>query len=86
LVGDRVFGFDDRGWGGHAEHKVISENRMVATIPPTITYEQADSRGTSASTRSPSGRTDAPRTTARALTAGSSSRIAVTAGVRSAGE
>lgn len=40
-IGDRVFGFDDRGWGGHAQHKVISENRMVATIPPAITYEQA---------------------------------------------
>jgi NADPH:quinone reductase-like Zn-dependent oxidoreductase len=40
-VGDRVFGFDDGGWGGHAEYKVISENRMLATIPPAITYEQA---------------------------------------------
>jgi NADPH:quinone reductase-like Zn-dependent oxidoreductase len=38
-VGDRVFGFDDGG--GHAEYKVISEVRMVATIPPAITYEQA---------------------------------------------
>jgi NADPH:quinone reductase-like Zn-dependent oxidoreductase len=40
-VGDRVFGFDDGGWGGHAEYKAVSEERMVATIPPAITYEQA---------------------------------------------
>ncbi len=40
-VGDRVFGFDDHGWGGHAEYKVISENRMIAAIPAAITYEQA---------------------------------------------
>lgn len=40
-VGDRVFGFDDGGWGGHAEYKVIPENRMIATIPPAISYEQA---------------------------------------------
>jgi NADPH:quinone reductase-like Zn-dependent oxidoreductase len=40
-VGDKVFGFDDHGWGGHAEYKVISERRMVATIPPGIGYEQA---------------------------------------------
>ncbi len=40
-VGDRVFGFDGGGWGGHAQYKVISESRMIATIPPAITYEQA---------------------------------------------
>jgi NADPH:quinone reductase-like Zn-dependent oxidoreductase len=40
-VGDRVFGFDDGGWGGHAEHKVVGTGRMVATIPPGLSYEQA---------------------------------------------
>ena len=40
-VGDRVFGYDDARWGGHAEYKVISEKRMVATIPPAISYEEA---------------------------------------------
>jgi NADPH:quinone reductase-like Zn-dependent oxidoreductase len=40
-VGDRVFGFDDRGWGGHAEYKAAAANRMVATMPAGLTYEQA---------------------------------------------
>lgn len=39
--GDRVFGFDDAGWGGHAEFKVIGEDRMVTTIPEGATFEQA---------------------------------------------
>ena len=40
-VGDRVFGFDDAGWGGHAEYKTVSARRMVATIPEGLGYEQA---------------------------------------------
>lgn len=40
-VGDRVFGFDDKRWGGHAEYKVIAQDAPVATIPPNVTYEQA---------------------------------------------
>jgi NADPH:quinone reductase-like Zn-dependent oxidoreductase len=40
-VGDRVFGFDDARWGGHAELKTVSERRMVATIPEGLSYEQA---------------------------------------------
>ena len=30
---------EPHAWGGHAEYKVISEKRMVATIPPAISYE-----------------------------------------------
>jgi NADPH:quinone reductase-like Zn-dependent oxidoreductase len=41
VVGDRVFGFDDAHWGGHAELKVIGQNRAVATIPDGIGWEQA---------------------------------------------
>jgi NADPH:quinone reductase-like Zn-dependent oxidoreductase len=40
-VGDRVFGFDDSGWGGHAEYKTVSERGMVTTIPEELSYEQA---------------------------------------------
>jgi NADPH:quinone reductase-like Zn-dependent oxidoreductase len=40
-VGERVFGFDDVGWGGHAEYKVIAQHGSVATIPDGISYEQA---------------------------------------------
>ena len=40
-AGDRVFGYDDRRWGGHAEFKTIGQGKSVATIPDGITYEQA---------------------------------------------
>jgi NADPH:quinone reductase-like Zn-dependent oxidoreductase len=40
-VGDRVFGFDDTHWGGHAEYKVIGQGKAVATVPDGVTYEQA---------------------------------------------
>lgn len=39
--GDRVFGFDDVGWGGHAQYKVIAQDRAIAAIPPGVSYEQA---------------------------------------------
>lgn len=40
-VGDRVFGYDDSRWGGHAELKTIGQGKSVATIPDGIAYEQA---------------------------------------------
>ena len=40
-VGDRVFGFDDSGWGGHADYKVIAEHKAVAAIPDGVSVEQA---------------------------------------------
>jgi NADPH:quinone reductase-like Zn-dependent oxidoreductase len=40
-VGDRVFGFDDVTWGGHAEFKSINENKSVVIIPPNVSYEHA---------------------------------------------
>lgn len=40
-VGERVFGFDDAGWGGHAEYKVIAQDKSVATIPEGVTDERA---------------------------------------------
>jgi NADPH:quinone reductase-like Zn-dependent oxidoreductase len=40
-VGDRVFGYDDAGWGGHAQYKTVSERRMVTTIPAGLSYEHA---------------------------------------------
>jgi len=40
-VGDRVFGYDDSRWGGHAEYKVIAHDAAVATVPADITDEQA---------------------------------------------
>ena len=40
-VGDRVFGFDDEGFGGHAEFKVINENKGIALIPKGLDFETA---------------------------------------------
>jgi NADPH:quinone reductase-like Zn-dependent oxidoreductase len=40
-VGDRVFGFDDAGWGGHGEYKVIRAAKSVAKIPDGVSFEQA---------------------------------------------
>lgn len=39
--GDRVFGFNDTRFGGHAEYSVICENSGVAHIPDGISYETA---------------------------------------------
>jgi NADPH:quinone reductase-like Zn-dependent oxidoreductase len=33
VVGDRVFGYDDRHFGAHAEHLVIDQDAAVATMP-----------------------------------------------------
>ena len=38
--GERVFGYDERTFGAHAEYMAISERRAVATIPPDMTYEE----------------------------------------------
>lgn len=40
-VGDAVFGYDDARWGGHAEYKVIREDKPVVKIPAGISDEQA---------------------------------------------
>ncbi|MFC3197611.1 NAD(P)-dependent alcohol dehydrogenase [Parapedobacter deserti] len=37
-VGNRVFGFDDDGFGGHAEYKVIREDKALALIPDGMDY------------------------------------------------
>jgi len=39
--GDRIFGFDDERFGGHAEYLVISQNGAIATIPDGWSYDQA---------------------------------------------
>lgn len=40
-VGDRVFGYDDKHFGAHAEYKVIKETAGVTTIPTGLSYEEA---------------------------------------------
>ncbi|SDK38926.1 NADPH:quinone reductase [Nonomuraea maritima] len=39
--GDRVFGYDDAGWGAHAEYLTISQHGTLAAIPERLSYEQA---------------------------------------------
>lgn len=40
-IGDRVFGFDDSGFGGHAELKTIDERKQLAKLPPSLGYAEA---------------------------------------------
>lgn len=39
--GDKVFGFNDKTFGGHAEYLTISENDVIATMPENCTFEEA---------------------------------------------
>lgn len=39
--GDKVFGFDDQHFGGHAEYKAIDENNMVVKMPNGVSFEHA---------------------------------------------
>jgi NADPH:quinone reductase-like Zn-dependent oxidoreductase len=40
-VGDRVFGFNDRSFGAHAEYMTMPEDGLLATMPANLTYEEA---------------------------------------------
>jgi NADPH:quinone reductase-like Zn-dependent oxidoreductase len=39
--GDKVFGFNDDGFGGHAEYMVVKETGGIALIPDGINFEDA---------------------------------------------
>lgn len=39
--GDKVFGFDDEIFGGHAEYLTISESKAIDIIPDNLTFDQA---------------------------------------------
>jgi NADPH:quinone reductase-like Zn-dependent oxidoreductase len=40
-VGDRVFGFSGDRFGAHAEYLAVPESGVLATMPATLTYEEA---------------------------------------------
>ncbi len=40
-VGDRVWGFNDNGFGTHAQYMKIAADKAITTIPVNIDYEQA---------------------------------------------
>jgi len=39
--GDRVFGYNDDTFGGHAEFLTIAEDRAIGTIPDNLSFDQA---------------------------------------------
>lgn len=40
-VGDRVFGYDDVRFGGHAEYRTASQDAPLALLPEGFTFEEA---------------------------------------------
>jgi len=40
-VGDQVFGYNDKTFGGHAEYMVMNEDETLAIIPSHFSFEQA---------------------------------------------
>lgn len=39
--GDRVFGYNDKTFGGHAEYLTITENEAVTFLPKNVNFEEA---------------------------------------------
>src|SRR5690554_278047 len=40
-IGDKVFGYNDETFGGHAEYLTISENKAIEKIPDNLTFNEA---------------------------------------------
>lgn len=40
-IGDKVFGYNDRKFGAHAEFMTMGENEAITTMPGNLTYEEA---------------------------------------------
>jgi len=40
-IGDKVFGYNDKTFGAHAEYIVIAEDAPVTTMPYNISFEEA---------------------------------------------
>ncbi|MBK6732070.1 MAG: NAD(P)-dependent alcohol dehydrogenase [Bacteroidetes bacterium] len=40
-IGDRIFGFNDTHFGGHAEYMIVREADAIASIPDTISFIEA---------------------------------------------
>jgi NADPH:quinone reductase-like Zn-dependent oxidoreductase len=40
-VGDRVFGYNEDRWGAHAQYLTIPQDGPLASIPATVTFDQA---------------------------------------------
>jgi len=40
-LNDKVFGYNDETFGGHAEFLTIDENKAIVTMPDNVTFEEA---------------------------------------------
>lgn len=40
-IGDRVFGFNDKTFGGHGEYLTIAENEAITTMPNHLGFDEA---------------------------------------------
>ena len=40
-VGDRVFGYNEDRWGAHAQYLTIPQDGPIASIPATVSFDQA---------------------------------------------
>jgi len=40
-IGDRVFGYNDKKFGGHAEYVAVTETDAITKIPDKLSYEEA---------------------------------------------
>lgn len=40
-VGDRVFGFDDETFGGHAEYMTLSDDKALVKMPDHLSFDEA---------------------------------------------
>jgi NADPH:quinone reductase-like Zn-dependent oxidoreductase len=40
-IGDKIFGFNDQHFGGHAEYMTVSKNNDIAHIPASASFAQA---------------------------------------------
>jgi len=40
-AGDRVFGYNDETFGGHAEYLIVAENKVLETIPGNLGFDEA---------------------------------------------
>jgi len=40
-IGDKVFGYNDKTFGAHAEYMTVAENEAITTMPSNLAYEEA---------------------------------------------
>jgi NADPH:quinone reductase-like Zn-dependent oxidoreductase len=40
-AGDKVFGYNDKSFGGHGEYVTMNQNEAIATLPENLSFEEA---------------------------------------------